>query len=111
MPYRIYVPPDVFSEIKQLPGHIRQRIKRFVDSLVDEMRPSRSTILNFPTENETDDEDDQFVNTFELRRYRLDDWRVVYAIDEELEMIYILAVRKRPPYDYDDLDELIAQLL
>lgn len=111
MPYRIYVPPDVLSDVKQLPGHVRQRIKRFVDSLADEMRPSRSIILESPTESETDDEDEQFANMFELRRYRLDDWRVVYAIDEQLEMIYILAVRKRPPYDYDDLDELIAQLL
>lgn len=70
MPYRIYVPPDVLSDVKQLPGHVHQRIKRFVDSLADEMRPSRSIILDFPTKNEADDEDVQFVNT-RLNRFNV----------------------------------------
>jgi len=45
----------------------------------------------------------------ELRRLRIERWRVVY-MDEEWELVTVLAVRKRPPYDYEDLEELLAEL-
>ena len=38
---------------------------------------------------------------------RLDKWRVVYAITEAEHVVDVLAVRKRPPYDYGDLDRLL----
>jgi len=41
---------------------------------------------------------------------RLDNWRVVYVIDDLWEIITVLAVRKRPPYNYDDLRELLEDL-
>ncbi|GAB4498187.1 MAG: hypothetical protein OHK0052_11130 [Anaerolineales bacterium] len=44
---------------------------------------------------------------FELRRIRLDNWRILYLIDEQTNEIGIWAVRKRPPYDYSDLQELV----
>jgi mRNA interferase RelE/StbE len=46
----------------------------------------------------------------ELRRLRIERWRVVYVIDEEWELVTILAVRQRPPYDYEDLEELLAEI-
>ena len=46
----------------------------------------------------------------ELRRLRLDKWRVVYAITEEDQAVDVVAVRKRPPYDYGDLETLLADL-
>jgi mRNA interferase RelE/StbE len=46
----------------------------------------------------------------EPRRIRIDRWRVVYVVDEEWTKVGILAVRKRPPYDYKDLPELLAEL-
>lgn len=46
----------------------------------------------------------------ELWRFRLGRWRVVYAITEEDQIMDVLAVRKRPPYDYGDLDELLADM-
>ena len=46
----------------------------------------------------------------EARRLRLDRWRVIYVVDEEWAEIGVLAVRKRPPYEYDDLSELLAEL-
>lgn len=97
--YRIYVPPPVWREIKQLPSNMRLRIKRLVDGLRLESRPYQSKRLDYPDD------------VFELRRIRIASWRVVYAIDVEWKMIYILAVRKRPPYDYDDLATLIEQLI
>jgi len=41
----------------------------------------------------------------------MDRWRVVYAITESDKTIDILAVRKRPPYDYGDLEELLEALI
>jgi mRNA interferase RelE/StbE len=45
-----------------------------------------------------------------VRRLRLDKWRVVYAITEEDKAVDVLAVRKRPPYDYSDLEKLLANM-
>jgi mRNA interferase RelE/StbE len=44
---------------------------------------------------------------FELRRLRIDRWRVVYAVTNEDHMVDVLTIQKRPPYDYGDLSELI----
>jgi mRNA interferase RelE/StbE len=46
----------------------------------------------------------------EPRRIRMDSWRIVYVIEIESNRIYVLAIRKRPPYRYEDLDELLEAL-
>jgi len=46
----------------------------------------------------------------QLYRYRLDNWRIVYSITQSEKTIDILAVRKRPPYDYGDLQKLLNEL-
>jgi len=43
----------------------------------------------------------------ELHRIRIASWRIVYLIEEGWKLISVLAIRKRPPYQYNDLDELI----
>ena len=47
---------------------------------------------------------------FELDRFRLDKWRIVYAVTEADLSVDVLAVRKRPPYDYGDLEKLLRGL-
>ncbi len=95
--YKIYITPVVYKEIKGLPGKIRQRVKKAINELADNPRPSQSKAINAP-------EIDR-----ELRRLRLDKWRVVYAITEADKIIDVLAVRKRPPYDYRDLETLLGE--
>jgi len=97
--YTVYVVPRAWQEIKDLPGHMRQRVRRAIDGLADNSRPPRSRRLK--TERVTPD----------LYRLRLDRWRIVYGITEEYKVVDVLAVRKRPPYDYGDLEELIAEAL
>lgn len=46
----------------------------------------------------------------ELRRIRIDRWRVVYVIEANLSLVTVLAVRKRPPYQYEDLEELFEEM-
>lgn len=37
--------------------------------------------------------------------------RVVYAITDAGCIVDVLAVRKRPPYDYGDLEKLLSEVL
>ena len=97
--YTVYVIPRAWQEIKDLPGHMRQRVRRAVDGLADDPHPPRSRRLR--TERVIP----------ELYRLRLDRWRIVYGITEEDKVVDVLAVRKRPPYDYGDLEELLAEAL
>jgi len=77
---------------------MRQRIKRAIDQLSENPRPAKSKVLDVPEISQ------------ELRRLRLDRWRIVYAITEEDNVIDVLAIRKRPPYDYGDLVTLIENI-
>lgn len=99
MPYQLWVKDEAKQEIKQLPDHVRQRVRRIVQGLSDEPRPSGSTQMNASA-----------YTILEVRRLRLDLWRIIYVIDEEWSEVGVLAVRKRPPYDYSDLSTLLANL-
>jgi len=97
--YTVYVTPSAWREIKDLPGHMRQQIKRAIDALADNPQPPVSKTLAMPEEL-----------NYDVRRLRLDKWRVIYAITEEDKAVDVLAVRKRPPYDYSDLEKLLANM-
>lgn len=96
--YKLYITPDCFKEIKSLPGHIRQRVRKEIGDLANDPRPPQSKALNVHD------------IAVELRRLRLDKWRVLYAITEADKTVDVFAVRKRPPYDYSDLGELIEEI-
>lgn len=97
--YSIYITPQAWREIKNLPGHIRQRVKRAIDDLENTPRPSNGKQLDVPSDL-----------PIELWRIRLDKWRIVYVISESENTIDVLAIRKRPPYDYGDLSELLTEI-
>jgi len=46
----------------------------------------------------------------EVRRLRLDDWRIIYTVNEELRQVQVLTIRRRPPYDYSDLEALLGEV-
>ena len=96
--YGVFVQPAAWHAVKQLPGNVRQRIKRFIDDLEDNPRPTHTKQLETTQ------------TPLEVRRLRLDDWRVLYAVNEELKQVQVFAIRQRPPYDYADLDELLGEL-
>jgi mRNA-degrading endonuclease RelE of RelBE toxin-antitoxin system len=99
---RLWIEPEAFKEIQQLPGALRARIRRVVNSLEKDPRPPGSKPLNVP--------EDLALHDVEARRLRVENWRVIYVIDEPWATISILAVRKRPPYDYEDLADILSQL-
>ena len=98
--YTVYVLPEEFRRIKRLPGHVRQRIKNAIDELADDPRPTQSKKL---------DVSDLGIPGAEVRRLRLDNWRIVYVVSDDELAVDVVAVRKRPPYDYGDLTELLGE--
>ncbi|MCA1991449.1 MAG: type II toxin-antitoxin system RelE/ParE family toxin, partial [Coleofasciculus sp. S288] len=87
-----------FQAIKELPGNIRQRIRQAIQTLRENPRPSQSKRLELPDVEA------------EIWRLRLENWRILYAIDKSERIVDVLAVRKRPPYDYGDLEKLLEEL-
>lgn len=98
--YRVRLQAAVYNERKALPGNIRQRMKNLIDSLAEEPRPYNSVELDL----------EEVDTNWEIRRIRLSMWGVMYAIDEEFQQVAILAIRKRPPYDYEDISDLLVNL-
>ena len=96
--YEVYVTPAAWREIKDLPGYMKQRVKRAINDMVSDPRLPGSEPLEVPGCGA------------DVRRVRFDRWRLLYAVSESEGIVDILAVRKRPPYDYGDLSELIAGL-
>lgn len=98
MRYRLWVKDEAKTEIRQLPGHMRQRIRRAIESLSIEPRPQQNRKLSVLEHLDV-----------EARRIRLDRWRVLYIVDERWLEVGVLAVRERPPYDYEDLPSLLNE--
>ena len=95
--YTVYITPRAAKEIRDLPGNVRQRVRRAIEALADNPLPSLGKKLSTPA----------FL--YDLRRLRLDKWRIVYAVSETDKIVDVLAVRKRPPYDYGDLGRLLGE--
>ena len=97
--YTVYVTPTALKEIKDLPGHMRQRVKRAIDELEDNPHPAGSKRLEIPE-----------TIPVEVWRIRLEKWRIVYMITEIEKIIDVVAVRRRPPYDYGDVQTLLNEI-
>lgn len=97
-PYRVFVTPIAVKEIKSLPGNMRQRIRLAVTELATQPRPSNSKEL------------DQALTSRETRRQRIENWRIIYTVSDDEATIDVLGIRKRPPYDYADLERLLDQI-
>ena len=104
--YQVFLEPEVHAQRRELPGHVRQRLRRAIHDLGSDPRPHDSQELDLAKLGKK-------VNVpqgVELWRLRVEHWRVVYAVDEDWEAVIVLTIRRRPPYDYEDLRDLIAGL-
>jgi mRNA interferase RelE/StbE len=69
--YTLFLEPEVHAARDKLSGHIRQRIRRAIEDMAEEPRPPGTraldtSMLELPPE-------------IEVRRLRLESWRLVYA--------------------------------
>jgi mRNA interferase RelE/StbE len=99
--YTVYVTPSALREVKDLPGHVRQRVKLAIEDLANNPHPPGSKLLDL-SDMEVHTEVER-----EVCRLRIEKWRVLCAITEAEKAIDVLAVRKRPPYDYGDVVQLL----
>jgi len=90
MPYRLRIPKSVQAEIGRLPGNVRQRVKRAIAGLAFEPRPENATEL-----------EDELAGFWRLK---LDDYRIIYTIADDLIVIEIIRVGKRTPKTYVGLN-------
>ncbi len=102
MTYQIFLEPEVHHARERLPGNFRHRFRTAITSLGTEPRPAGSQVLDTSSLS--------VPAGIEVRRLRIDPWRLVYAISDAEGWVWLLALRRRPPYEYDDLAELLARL-
>lgn len=103
--YRVWLTPHVHNARRRLPGNIRHRIRRLIDRLGEDPYLNASRRLKLP-----DEVPEVVRESWEVRRARLEGWRVVYAVSEKGREVGVLAVARRPPYRYEDLEDLLAAL-
>jgi mRNA interferase RelE/StbE len=89
MVYRLKIPKAVRQEIDRLPGNARQRIKRTIAGLAFEPRPANASEL-----------EDELAGFW---RIKLDDYRIIYSIDDEVVTVEIVRVGQRTSKTYTDL--------
>ena len=96
--YTLLIQARAYPEIRRLPGHIRRQAQQAIEHLKTDPRPSNSRDLK------------QDITSYEARRLRLGQWRILYVIDEIWKEIAVVAIRQRPPYQYEDLEQLLSEL-
>lgn len=89
MIYQIDISKRTRREIEQLPGHVRQRIKREIAQLAFNPRPTHAVELRGPLRD----------------RYKivLDQYRIVYWIQDNITVVQVLKAGKKHHGFYDDL--------
>ena len=100
--YKLWLEPEVQQLRERLPGHISQRVKRLLAGLEQQPKPGRSQSLAIAGLDAPPN--------VEIRRIRLEHWRIIDAFNEEDKWVWVLGIRQRPPYDYEDLPEMISKL-
>jgi hypothetical protein len=77
-------------------------LRRAIELLALEPRPSGSRALDISTLD--------LPPEVEIRRLRIEFWRLVYAIHAADSWVWVLGLQRRPPYDYADLPDLAQKL-
>ena len=90
-----FLDPRAWDDLRRVPGNTRRRIIVEINGLERIPRPSNSKRVSL--ENDTR----------EIRRLRIGHWRIIYLLQDEQPII--LGIRKRPPYDYEDLDTIAEE--
>ena len=98
--YQVEVTTAARKELRRAPGHLRARILQLLHALEYDFSPPGSRQLDLAQA------EDALTPGMSFWRARLDTWRVIYVVDTVEKVISILAIRQRPPYQYEDLDTL-----
>jgi mRNA-degrading endonuclease RelE of RelBE toxin-antitoxin system len=102
MMYELYVETAVHEARKALPGNARQRIRAQIEALAHVPRPHDSRPLQTTSLD--------LSAAVEVRRIRLNRWRIVYTVNDAERWVWVLGIYQRPPYNYEDLASLAGRL-
>lgn len=100
--YRVEISNLARREIRNLPGHARPLIFHALQLLEKDAHPYSSKGMKSIKGL-------KIPKGVELRRIRINRWRMVYVVEPDQSVVTVLAVRKRPPYQYQDLEELLKE--
>jgi mRNA interferase RelE/StbE len=89
MKYHLSISKDVQREIDRLPGNIRQRVRRVIAGLSNNPRPLVAKAM-----------EDELAGYY---RIRLDDYRIIYTIDDDVVLVEVIRVIKRTAKTYEGL--------
>jgi mRNA-degrading endonuclease RelE of RelBE toxin-antitoxin system len=91
--YQLRYSEEARHTLRRLPGNYRQRFRRILESLPDDPYPTGSVPLRHSLPGG--------------RKIRLDQWRLIYQVDKEAQILYVLAIRRKTgPETYQDLPEV-----
>jgi mRNA-degrading endonuclease RelE of RelBE toxin-antitoxin system len=88
--YQIEVSPEARQEIKALTGYVRAQARQLIKALGETPRPPRAKELRGKP------------NIYRI--WLAGRWRVAYEVDDDLELIRILRVRRKEQMDYESLE-------
>lgn len=89
MLYQLRFTKEAQQQLTRLPGNIRQRVRRLVATLTHNPRPPEAKQM-----------EDEFADYY---RIRLENYRVIYTIDDDIVLVEVIRIMKRSPKIYDDL--------
>lgn len=89
MRYRLKITREVQRQVDRLPGNMRQRVKRTIAALAFEPRPGNAEELG-----------EELAGFW---RIKLDDYRIIYSIHDDVVTVEIIRVVKRTPKTYAGL--------
>ena len=101
--FRVELTDEARKELRNAPGHLRARILQVLHTLEQDQKPAGSRQLDVTQLKPP------LSAGLSLWRIRLDVWRVIYVVDTEDEIVSVLGIRRRPPYQYEDLESLVQR--
>jgi len=102
--YVVFITPAALDSLKALPPQLCLEVKRAVSALQENPAPPKSKAID-PGRLRL------VIKPGQAFRYlRLDGGRIVYAVNEARRIVDVLAVRARPPYNYDYIKQVLAKI-
>jgi mRNA interferase RelE/StbE len=89
MQYRLRIEREAEQQIERLPGHMLQRVKRTIAALAVNPRPATAKPMEPPHSDKW--------------RLRLENYRIIYTIEDEIVLVTVIRVGKRTQSTYEDL--------
>lgn len=84
--YHLLIDDDARKALKRLPGHARQRLARAIDTLRNDPRPPQAKALR-----------NELAGYWRLR---IDNYRVIYTIDDDIVVVEVVRVDQRSADTY-----------